>query len=79
MTTQTTKPFLLTRDEEGHVRLTVRELRRNSQNYPYYVSSLLDERFTTVREARDHAKETFGAAAGQFANEVPAATASETS
>jgi hypothetical protein len=73
MTSRTTKPFLLTRDEEGHVRLTLRELRHNSQNYPYWVSSLCDERFETVRAARDHAKERYGASAGQFANEVAAA------
>ena len=31
MTAATLKPFLIAKDEEGHVRLTVRETRRNSQ------------------------------------------------
>jgi hypothetical protein len=61
------RPFLIAKDEEGNVRLTVRETRYNSQGYPLVTSTLLDETFKTATAARAHAKENFGAEAGQFA------------
>ncbi|HEY0627090.1 MAG TPA: hypothetical protein VGD10_10195 [Allosphingosinicella sp.] len=60
-------PFLINKDEEGNFRLTVRETRYNSQNYPLVTSTRLDESFKTATAARNHAKEEFGAEAGQFA------------
>ncbi len=62
------QPFLIAKDEQGAVRLTIRETRFNSQNYPLVTSSLLVERFKTATAARAHAKEHFGAEAGQFAS-----------
>ena len=62
------KPFLIQTDEEGRVRLTVRETRYNSWNYPIVSSSIVEETFETATAARNHAKEHFGAQAGQFAN-----------
>jgi hypothetical protein len=61
------RPFLIAKDEEGRVRLTVRETRYNSQHYPLVTSTLQDETFETVTAARAHAKAHFGAEAGQFA------------
>jgi hypothetical protein len=61
------KPFLIAKDDEGHVRLTIRETRFNSQNYPIVTSTLQEETFRTAAAARAHAKERFGAEPGQFA------------
>ena len=62
------KPFLIVKDDEGQVRLTVRETRFNSQGYPLVTSTLVDEPFRTATAARAHAREHFGAEAGQFAS-----------
>jgi len=61
------KPFLLQKDDDGHVRLTVRTTRYNSQNYPIVSSSIVDETFASAAAARAYAKEHFGAQPGQFA------------
>lgn len=61
------RPYLIAKDEAGDVRLTVRETRYNSQGYPLVTSTLLDETFKSATAARAHAKEHFGAEAGQFA------------
>ena len=61
------KPFLIAKDDEGDVRLTVRETRYNSQGYPLVTETVLEESFRTTTAARAHAKEHFGAEAGQFA------------
>jgi hypothetical protein len=61
------KPFLITKDEEGQVRLTVRETRYNSQGYPLVKETLLEENFRNAAAARAHAKDEYGAEAGQFA------------
>ena len=62
------KPFLIVKDDEGQVRLTVRETRYNSQGYPLDSSTLVEEPFKTATAARAHAREHFGAEAGQFAS-----------
>jgi hypothetical protein len=62
------KPFLINKDEEGRVRLTVRETRYNTWNYPIVTSTLRDETFRTAAEARAFARENFGAEAGQYAS-----------
>ena len=61
------KPYLLHVGEDGRVRLTVRTTHFNSWNYPVVRSSTLDETFATAAAARAHAREHFGAQAGQFA------------
>ena len=61
------RPYLIAKDEEGHFRITVRETRYNSQNYPLVTATLQDETFATATAARNHAKATFGAEPGQFA------------
>ena len=67
MPTAPIRPFLIAKDEDGHVRLTVRETRYNSQHYPLVTSTLQPETFKTATAARAHATEHFGAEPGQFA------------
>jgi hypothetical protein len=67
MPTAPIRPFLIAKDEDGNVRLTVRETRYNSQHYPLVTSTLLPETFKTATAARAHATEHFGAEPGQFA------------
>jgi hypothetical protein len=61
------KPFLINKDEEGRVRLTVRETRYNMQNYPIVSATRIEESFRTASAARAYAAEHYGAEAGQFA------------
>ena len=62
------RPFLVAKDVEGIVRLTVRETRYNSQNYPLITSTLQPGAFKTAKAARAFAMENFGAESGQFAS-----------
>lgn len=62
------RPYLITKSEDGAFRLTVRETRYNSQGYPLVTATEVEESFRTATAARNHAKEHFGAEAGQFAN-----------
>jgi len=61
-------PFLINKDQEGNFRITVRNTRFNSQNYPIVTSSLQPELFKSAMAARAHAKRELGAEAGQFAS-----------
>jgi hypothetical protein len=61
------KPYLLTKSDDGLFTLTVRETRYNSQGYPLVTSTPVAESFKTATAARSHAKEHFGAVAGEFA------------
>ena len=61
------KPFLITKDEEGNFRLTVRVTRYNMYNYPLVTSTLQEETFRTMAAARAVAREEFNAEAGQYA------------
>jgi hypothetical protein len=62
------RPFLIARDENGAFRITVRETRLNSQNYPIVTSTLQAETFKTATTARAFAKEQLGAQTGEFAS-----------
>ena len=67
MSREIPKPFLIQKEEDGRFRLTVREVRYNSQNYPLVTATPVDETFKSANAARAHARENFGAEAGQFA------------
>lgn len=67
MSREILKPYLIAKGEDGAFRLTVRETRYNSQNYPLVTATPVEETFKTATAARTHAKEHFGAEAGQFA------------
>lgn len=68
MSREIPKPFLILKDEEGRYRLTLREVRYNSQNYPLVTATPIDETFHSATAARAHAKEHYGAEPGQFAS-----------
>ena len=61
------KPFLIAKEDDGSYRLTVRETRYNSQNYPVVTSKPIEPTFETTAKARAYAKEHFGAETGEFA------------
>lgn len=61
-------PFLIAKDAQGQFRITIRDTRFNSQGYPLVTSSLQPETFKSAVAARAHAKQEFGAEAGQFAS-----------
>ena len=60
------KPYLIAKDGEGQVRLTVRETRYNGQGYPVVTSTPVKEPFKTATAARAYARQHFGAEPGQF-------------
>ena len=43
MSREIPKPYLIAKDEEGAFRLTVREVRYNSQGYPLVTATPVDE------------------------------------
>jgi hypothetical protein len=61
------KPFLIAKDTEGQVRLTVRDVRYNSQGYPLISSTLLEPTFKSATAARAFATEHYNAKRGEFA------------
>lgn len=61
-------PFLIAKDAEGQFRITIRDTRFNSQNYPIVTSRLQPDTFKSAMAARTHAKREFGAETGQFAS-----------
>ncbi|HYI49188.1 MAG TPA: hypothetical protein VEX35_12070 [Allosphingosinicella sp.] len=67
MSREIVKPYLIAKKEDGSFRLTVRETRYNSQGYPLVTATPVEESFKSATAARTHAKEHFGAEAGQFA------------
>jgi hypothetical protein len=67
MSREKVKPYLIAKDEDGQYRLTVRETRYNSQGYPLVTATPVEETFKSATAARTHAREQFGAEAGQFA------------
>ncbi|NWK99014.1 hypothetical protein DM806_25820 [Sphingobium lactosutens] len=66
MSRETVRPFLISKDEEGNFRLTVRETRYNSQGYPLVTSQLQDETFSSATAVRNFARDTFNAQPGQY-------------
>lgn len=67
MSREIVRPFLISKDEEGNFRLTVRETRYNSQGFPLVTSHLQEETFKTATAARTFARDTFKAEPGQYA------------
>jgi hypothetical protein len=67
MSREILKPYLIAKGDDGRFRLTVRETRYNSQGYPLVTATPVEETFKSATAARTHAREQFGAEAGQFA------------
>lgn len=68
MSDEATRPFLITQDNDGNFRLTVRDIRYNSQGYPIVTGTLQDELFVTAAAAKTFARGQFQAKAGQYAS-----------
>ncbi len=67
MSDNATRPFLINQDGEGYFRLTVRDVRYNSQGYPIVTGVMQDEHFATAAAAKTWARTNFNAKAGQYA------------
>ena len=67
MSREILKPYLIAKGEDGAFTLTLRETRYDSQNYPLVTTTPVDATFKSATAARTHAKEHFGAEAGEFA------------
>jgi hypothetical protein len=67
MSREPVKPFLISKDEDGSFRLTVRDTRYNSQGYPIVTATLQEEVFKTASAARQSARDNFKAEPGQYA------------
>ncbi|WP_296675767.1 hypothetical protein [Novosphingobium sp.] len=68
MSSDTLRPFLINQDGEGNYRLTVRDIRYNSQGYPIVTGVMQDELFKTAAAAKSWARDNFQAKAGQYAS-----------
>lgn len=66
MTDPKNRPFLITKDVDGNVRLTVRTTRYNSQGYPLVRAEIQEELFKSAAAARAFAQEHFNARQGEF-------------
>lgn len=60
------RPFLIKQDGEGNFRLTVRDVRYNSQGYPIVTGTLQAECFASAAAAKTWARTNFNAKAGQY-------------
>lgn len=61
------RPYLVTKDEEGIFRVTVRTTRYNSQGYPLVSAEVLDDAFKTQTAAKAFVREEYRAEANQIA------------
>jgi hypothetical protein len=68
MSREIPRPYLIAKGDDGEFRLTLRETRYNSQGYPLTDKTEVAGTFKSAAAARAHAKEHYGAEAGQFAS-----------
>lgn len=68
MSREIPKPYLIQKAEDGRYRLTVRTVRFNSQGYPLVTATPVEETFKSAIAARAHAREHYGAEAGEYAS-----------
>ncbi|NIJ35291.1 hypothetical protein [Sphingomonas oligoaromativorans] len=61
------RPYLISKDEDGTFRITVRTTRFNSQGYPLVTAKVVEGRFPTLTAARAYAREEFRAEAADIA------------
>lgn len=59
MSREPVRPYLVTKDEEGVYRVTLRTTRFNSQGYPLVTSEVLEDAFKTQTAARAFVRETY--------------------
>jgi hypothetical protein len=63
MTKTAVRPFLISKDETGVFRVTIRNTRYNSQNYPLVTTTMIDETFKSATAARSYIRTEFKAEA----------------
>ncbi|MFM5885618.1 MAG: hypothetical protein ACKOQ3_09910 [Novosphingobium sp.] len=68
MSSDAFRPFLINKDVEGNFRLTVRDVRYNSQGYPLVTNVMQAQLFKSAAEAKTWARVNFQAKAGQYAS-----------
>jgi hypothetical protein len=61
------RPFLVSKDEEGTFRVTVRTTRYNSQGYPLVSAEQLADAFKTQTAAKAFVKQEYRAEPGDIA------------
>ena len=61
------RPYLVTKDEEGVFRVTVRTTRFNSQGYPLVSSEVLTDAFKTQTAAKSFVREQYRAESNEIA------------
>ncbi len=61
------RPFLISKDEDGMFRVTVRTTRFNSQGYPLVSSELLEDLFKTQTAARTYVRNEYKPEPNQIA------------
>ena len=61
------RPYLISKDDDGHFRVTVRTTRFNSQGYPLVSSEMLDDQFKTQTAARAFVREEYKPEPNQIA------------
>jgi len=61
------RPYLVTKDDEGVYRVTVRTTRYNSQGYPLVSSEVLGDAFKTQTAAKTFVSEEYRAEANEIA------------
>ncbi len=61
------RPYLVSKDDDGIFRVTVRTTRFNSQGYPLVSSEVLEDAFKTQTAARTFVKQTYRAEANEIA------------
>jgi hypothetical protein len=61
------RPYLVTKDEAGTFRVTVRTTRFTSQGYPLVSAEVLDNAFKTQRAARTFVREVYSGEASDIA------------
>jgi hypothetical protein len=59
-------PFLISKDEAGVFRVTIRQTRYNSQNYPLVTATMIDETFKSATAARAYICSQFKADAADI-------------
>lgn len=55
------RPYLIAKDADGALRITIRRTRFNSQGYPLTSATVVEGVFPTIAAARAYVKEEFDA------------------
>ncbi|WP_442680814.1 hypothetical protein ACSBM8_06370 [Sphingomonas sp. ASY06-1R] len=67
------RPYLVSKQEQGDFRITVRTTRLNSQGYPLVSTEILPDSFRTATAARTYLREQYRAEPADIATQTKAA------